>query len=161
MSSLKEIKQKIYYSASECKAKLEKVKAVKVWTNGCFDIVHAGHIKSLLTARQLGDFLIVGLNSDLSVAHLKGADRPIKDEVTRALVLASFSFVDMVLLFDATSPIDELLVIRPDIFTKGAEYDLEALPEAQKVLSYGGQVKSLTMEENISTTDIINKIRKQ
>lgn len=161
MSFLKEIKQKIYYSASECKAELEGIKAVKVWTNGCFDIVHAGHVNSLLTARQLGDFLIVGLNSDHSVAQLKGADRPIKDEVTRALVLASFSFVDMVLVFDAISPVEELGIIQPDIFAKGAEYDLEALPEAQKVLSYGGQVKSLAMQENISTTDIINKIRKQ
>jgi rfaE bifunctional protein nucleotidyltransferase chain/domain len=130
-----------------------------IWTNGCFDLIHDGHIHSLTQAKELGDILVVGLNSDKSVKGLKGPNRPILSMVSRAKLLASFFFVDYVLIFDGLTPVEELKIIKPDIFVKGADYKLEDLPEAEVVRGYGGQVLTIPLLMNISSSDLINKIK--
>ncbi len=131
-----------------------------VWTNGCFDLLHAGHLHSLREAAGLGDILIVGLNSDLSVKTLKGDDRPIFDQNYRAELLSSLDMVNAVLLFDGTKPLEALDVIRPDIYAKGGDYIVAELEEAKKVMSYGGKIVTLSFVDSLSTSDIIDKIKK-
>lgn len=130
-----------------------------IWTNGCFDLLHAGHIHSLREAASLGDYLIVGLNSDQSVQRLKGTDRPIISQQDRAMMLASLIYVNAVIIFDTIDPCHVLERLRPHIFAKGAEYDIDDLPEAKLVRSYGGKVTTLSMHDGISTTEIIKKLR--
>ena len=143
----------------ELKAFLDQDKDQKiVWTNGCFDLLHEGHLFSLRKASALGDSLIVGLNSDASVKQLKGANRPVQTTMIRADVIARLSFVMAVLIFDGTSPVPELEIVRPDIFAKGADYDLSILPEAIVVRGYGGQVINLPLLEGYSTTKKIKDI---
>ena len=151
-------KKQIYSDPQELKQDISGANNV-VWTNGCFDLLHVGHVHSLKEASQYGDILIVGLNSDESVKQLKGVDRPIYSEQDRASLLSSLGFVDAVLMFNGINPIEELKIIKPDIFAKGAEYDLSQIPEAQLVSKYGGKVVSISLIDSISTTDIINRIK--
>jgi D-beta-D-heptose 7-phosphate kinase / D-beta-D-heptose 1-phosphate adenosyltransferase len=130
-----------------------------VFTNGCFDILHRGHIAYLNRAKALGDILILGLNSDLSIRKLKGPDRPINSLEDRAQVLAALSCVDHIIPFDSDMPHDLIRVVRPDIFVKGGDYSLETLPEASLVDDLGGKVEILPYLENYSTTSVIEKIR--
>lgn len=150
--------KQVYSDPQELKQDIFREKNV-VWTNGCFDLLHVGHLHSLKEAAQYGDILIVGLNSDESVRRLKGVGRPIYSEQDRANLLSSLDFVDAVLMFNGLNPMEELKIIKPDIFAKGAEYDLSQLPEAQLVSDYGGKVISLSLIDSISTTDIINRIK--
>jgi len=131
-----------------------------VFTNGCFDLIHRGHIEYLMEAAGLGDYLIVGLNSDDSVRRLKGDNRPIIDEYSRALMLVAFSFVDFVIIFDEDTPMNLLKAIKPNILVKGGDYTIKKVVGHDFVKSYNGIVRTLKLVEGYSTTDIINKIKK-
>lgn len=130
-----------------------------VFTNGCFDILHAGHVRYLADARALGDCLIVGLNSDRSVRGLKGPERPINSEQDRAEVLSALRFVDYVVLFD--EPTAEALIrqIKPAVYVKGGDYTPETLPEAKAVEDCGGEIRLVSLVAGKSSTNIINKIK--
>ena len=129
-----------------------------VATNGCFDILHIGHIRSLQKAKSLGNILIVGLNSDSSVKRLKGKDRPINNEKNRAEILAALSCVDFVSIFNEDTAEKFLEIVKPDIYVKGGEYNLDILPEAQVVKKYGGEIVLIPMIPNSSTTSLLDKI---
>jgi len=130
-----------------------------VLTNGCFDILHRGHITYLSRAKALGDVLVVGVNSDSGVARLKGPGRPVNPLEDRAHVLAALSCVDHVIAFDEDTPIELVRALRPDVFVKGGDYTREMLPEASVVEALGGTVHLLPYVEDRSTTGIIERIR--
>ncbi len=129
-----------------------------VFTNGCFDILHVGHVRYLKAAKALGDVLIVGLNTDASVKKLKGNDRPINTETDRAEVLLALEAVDHVVLFGEQTAESLIAEVKPNIYVKGGDYTLETLPEAKIVQSYGGRVEFIPMVAGRSTTNVINKI---
>ena len=129
-----------------------------VFTNGCFDILHVGHTRYLKESAKFGDILIVGLNSDSSVKRLKGEARPINNEFDRAEILTELNFVDYVIVFEENTPENLLDAIKPDIYTKGADYTLETLPEAETVIKNGGRVEFINLIEGKSTTNVVNKI---
>lgn len=130
-----------------------------VFTNGCFDILHAGHIASLTEAAQHGDILIVGLNADASIKGLKGSNRPINDEDSRALLLASLAVVDAVVLFSDPTPRELILTIKPDVLVKGGDYKVEDIAGAKDVIGWGGKVIINPIVEGFSTSSIIEKIQ--
>ena len=130
-----------------------------VFTNGCFDILHAGHIASLMEAAKYGDVLIIGLNADASIKGLKGANRPINDENARALILASLVMVDAVVLFAEPTPLELILTIKPNVLVKGGDYKVEDIAGAKEVIGWGGKVIINPIVEGFSTTSIINKIQ--
>jgi len=132
-----------------------------VFTNGCFDILHFGHIHYLAEARALGDRLIVGLNSAASVKRLKGAHRPINDEPTRLHLLAALQCIDAVVVFEEDTPLELIKIAMPDILVKGGDWKPEQIIGSDVVLANGGQVKSLAFVEGYSTTNIEEKIIKQ
>ena len=129
-------------------------------TNGCFDILHVGHVKYLKEAKKCGDVLVVGLNSDVSVKMLKGDTRPINPQSDRAQVLAALNCVDYVVIFDEISPIELLKSIKPDVYVKGADYTLETLPEAKPLLTLGIDIKFVDLVLGKSTSNIIKKSQK-
>jgi rfaE bifunctional protein nucleotidyltransferase chain/domain len=131
-----------------------------VFTNGCFDILHAGHLQYLAQARSLGTKLVVGLNSDASVKRLKGNHRPINDLSTRTMMLASLEVVDAVIIFEEDTPFDLINFIRPSILVKGGDYKIEHIVGADVVLENGGEVRTLLFLEGYSTTNIESKIKK-
>lgn len=130
-----------------------------VTTNGCFDILHVGHVRYLEKTKSFADVLIVALNSDKSVKSIKGESRPINCENDRAEVLSALKSVDYVVLFDEDSPIDLLLKIKPDVYTKGADYTLETLPEAKQITDAGIKIEFISFVEGKSTTSIIEKMK--
>lgn len=130
-----------------------------VFTNGCFDILHAGHVRYLNKARSFGDCLIVGLNLDESIHRIKGPERPINSELNRAEVLGALRSVDYVVLFGENTAEELISLVRPDVYAKGGDYTLETLPEAKIVHSYGGKVEFIDMVEGCSTTNVIEKIK--
>lgn len=138
---------------------LRSNKKVIVATNGCFDILHVGHVRYLKKSKSFGDVLIVGLNSDKSVRSIKGEGRPINPEDDRAEVLCALESVDYVVLFDEDSPKDLLEIIKPNVYTKGADYTLKTLPEADVILRNNGWVEFIDFVEGKSTTKIIDKIK--
>ncbi|GAB1410866.1 D-glycero-beta-D-manno-heptose 1-phosphate adenylyltransferase [Desulfovibrionales bacterium] len=129
-----------------------------VFTNGCFDLLHPGHVDYLQRARALGTCLVVGINSDVSVQRIKGPLRPIMDEQSRALVLAGLASVDYVLLFDEDTPLRLITTIQPDILVKGGDWPVEQIVGREIVSARGGQVLSLPVLEGYSTTGIIQRI---
>jgi rfaE bifunctional protein nucleotidyltransferase chain/domain len=129
-----------------------------VFTNGCFDVLHRGHIMYLAKASGLGDALVIGLNTDDSVKRLKGPSRPYLDEDTRALILASLSFVTAVILFNEDTPYDLIKRVQPNILVKGGEYKAEEIVGYDLVKAKGGEVRTIEMEEGFSSTGIIDKI---
>lgn len=131
-----------------------------VFSNGCFDILHAGHVDYLEQASEKGDFLIVGLNTDASVRRIKGENRPINNEISRARVLAGLGCVNMVILFDEDTPYDLIKTINPDILVKGKDYDISNIVGADIVLQNGGKVETIDLTQGLSTTSVINKIKK-
>ena len=131
-----------------------------VATNGCFDILHIGHVKYLEKTKSFADYLLVLLNSDKSVRSIKGAGRPINPEGDRAEVLSALRCVDFVVLFDEDSPKNLLDEIKPDVYTKGADYNMETLPEADIMKKNGTRVEFIDFVEGKSTTAIINKMKK-
>ncbi|HHJ49952.1 MAG TPA: D-glycero-beta-D-manno-heptose 1-phosphate adenylyltransferase [Phaeodactylibacter sp.] len=132
-----------------------------VFTNGCFDILHYGHVDYLARAAGLGDRLVVGLNSDASVSRLKGAHRPIQDEQSRLHVMAALGFVDAVTLFEEDTPLELIRLLMPDVLVKGGDWRPEQIVGADLVLAAGGEVHSLPFIEGYSTTAIENKIKRQ
>ncbi|WP_051598468.1 D-glycero-beta-D-manno-heptose 1-phosphate adenylyltransferase [Selenomonas ruminantium] len=130
-----------------------------VFTNGCFDILHAGHVTYLEAAKAHGDVLVLGLNTDASVRRLKGPERPINSELDRAKVVGALKSVDYVVLFGEQTAETVIAEVKPDIYVKGGDYTLDTLPEAKIVQSYGGKVAFIDMVEGRSTTNIINKIK--
>lgn len=129
-----------------------------VFTNGCFDILHLGHIDYLSKAKDLGDLLIIGLNTDLSVSKIKGKSRPIQDEVSRAFVLASLGFVDAVVFFGEDTPLNLIKLTQPDILVKGADYKPEDIVGYDIVNGKGGEICTIEFLEGYSTTSIEKKI---
>lgn len=129
-----------------------------VFTNGCFDILHKGHIDLLMKAAALGDVLIIGLNTDASVKRLKGETRPINNEDNRALMLASLLFVDAVILFEEDTPLQLISALQPDVLVKGGDYTIDTIVGADIVLQKGGRVEIIPFTEGFSTTEILNKI---
>jgi len=130
-----------------------------VFTNGCFDILHLGHVEYLSRAASYGDILIIGLNSDKSVKSIKGPSRPVQDEITRASVLASLQFVDKVVLFDEDTPYKLIKRIQPDVLVKGADYKPEDIVGYDIVKSKSGEIITIEYVEGQSTTGIINKLK--
>lgn len=142
---------------AELKSKGETV----VTTNGCFDILHVGHVRYLQKTKTFADNLLVCLNSDSSVKQIKGPDRPINNENDRAEILCALECVDYVVLFDETTPQNLLCEIKPDVHTKGADYTLETLPEAKSIMENGGRIEFISFVEGKSTTNVIKKIGSQ
>ena len=129
-----------------------------VFTNGCFDILHPGHIAVLSAAKSMGTKLIVGLNSDASVKRLKGATRPVQNENSRALLLAALVFVDMVVIFEEDTPLNLIQTLQPQVLVKGGDYSLEQIVGAKEVLANGGRVEIVPIEAGHSTTGILSKV---
>lgn len=140
-------------------ASLKAAGKTVVFTNGCFDILHVGHVRYLTAARNLGDCLIVGLNTDQSVRTLKGPTRPVNNENDRAEVLSALSVVDYIVLFGENTASELVEVIQPAIYVKGGDYDVAELPEAEAVAKHGGKIVLVPMVEGRSSTQIINKIK--
>ena len=143
---------------------IKKIKAERkkiVFTNGCFDLLHVGHIRYLSHAKKLGDFLIIGLNSDRSVKKLKGKDRPINSFEDRATLLSALNSVDLVIKFEEQTPENLIKDIVPDVLVKGGDYNIEDIVGYQIVIQNGGQVKTLSFYDGYSSTNYIDKINKR
>jgi D-glycero-beta-D-manno-heptose 1-phosphate adenylyltransferase len=161
MTHLDIINKKIFTSVSEFEKTLNYYRfknLTKVFTNGCFDLMHLGHIDYLSKAADLGNILIVGLNSDNSVNKIKGQNRPIMDIHSRSMVLASLSFVSAVIIFEEETPLDLIKFIKPDILVKGKDYTVENIAGADFVIENGGKVVLIDLIEGYSTTSIEKKI---
>lgn len=130
-----------------------------VFTNGCFDILHAGHISSLTTAAEQGDYLVVGVNGDVSIKGLKGPGRPVNDEQSRALVLASLAMVDAVVIFNDPTPLNLIISINPDVLVKGGDYNMDNIAGAKEVINAGGRIFINPIIPGFSTSSIINQIQ--
>lgn len=162
MDYLPFIEKKIAYTAKEVENTLSlwRFKDDKiVFTNGCFDILHRGHIEYLAKAASLGTKLVIGLNTDASVKRLKGDSRPVNDENARALLLASLVFVDKVILFDTDTPRDLIDFVQPDVLVKGGDYKPEEIVGYDIVKAKGGEIVTLDFVEGYSTTSLIEKMK--
>ena len=162
MDYLPFIEKKIAYTAKEAENTLSlwRFKDDKiVFTNGCFDILHKGHIEYLVKAASLGTKLVIGLNTDASVKRLKGDSRPVNDENARALLLASLVFVDKVILFDTDTPRDLIDFVQPDVLVKGGDYKPEEIVGYDIVKAKGGEIVTLDFVEGYSTTSLIEKMK--
>jgi rfaE bifunctional protein nucleotidyltransferase chain/domain len=131
-----------------------------VFTNGCFDLLHLGHVDYLEKARQLGDKLVLGLNTDSSIKRLKGEERPLQDEMARARIMASLLFVDAVVLFSEDTPYELIKLVQPDILVKGDDYTPDTIVGADIVKAKGGEVKTVSLVKGYSTTNIVAKIKR-
>ena len=161
MSHLNKLNTKIY-SLEELENQVNAWKQAGeevVFTNGCFDIIHRGHIEVLVQTADLGNRLIIGLNSDSSIQKLKGKNRPIIDEQSRAILLASFSFVDAVILFSEDTPINLIRTLKPDVLAKGGDYEISTIVGHKVVQENGGQVILVPFVDGFSSTTIIDKIK--
>lgn len=132
-----------------------------VFTNGVFDLLHIGHITYMAKAAELGDKLVIGLNSDSSVKRIKGKERPVNDQNSRAALLAALFFVDAIVVFQEDTPINLITALMPDILVKGADYSVENIVGAKQVIANGGEVKTINFVEGYSSTSIIEKIKNQ
>jgi len=130
-----------------------------VFTNGCFDVLHPGHVEHLAEAKALGDVLVVGLNSDSSVQRLKGAGRPLVAEADRAAMLAALRSVDAVTLFDEDTPLELISTLLPDVLVKGGDYDLNGIVGREVVEKAGGEVRVLPFVEGYSTTGLLDRLK--
>ncbi len=130
-----------------------------VFTNGCFDLLHCGHLRSLEEAKNQGDKLIVGVNSDLAVRKLKGKDRPIVKESDRALLLSALEMVDAVIIFNDISPLSVIKQIVPDVYCKGGDYEYESLPDRELIQKSTGRIHICKYYDSLSTSQLIDKIR--
>jgi len=161
MSNLKNIKSKIY-SLSDLKIQSDKWKENGekiVFTNGCFDLLHRGHIEVLANTADLGDKLIIGLNSDSSIKELKGENRPIMDEISRAILLASLQFVDAIVFFSEETPYKLIETLIPDVLAKGGDYKVTEIAGNGVVLENGGEVILFPFIDGVSSTKIVEKIK--
>ena len=161
MSNLKNIKSRIY-SLSDLKILSDKWKEKGekiVFTNGCFDLVHRGHVEVLANTADLGDRLIIGLNSDSSIKDLKGENRPIIDETSRAILLASLQFVDAIVFFSEETPHKLIETLVPDILAKGGDYKVTEIAGHEVVLENGGEVILVPFIDGFSSTNLVEKIK--
>jgi rfaE bifunctional protein nucleotidyltransferase chain/domain len=161
MSYLKKINAKIF-SIENLKNQVNTWKKngkKVVFTNGCFDIIHRGHIEVLSRTADLGDKLIIGLNSDISIQTLKVEGRPIIDENSRAILLAALSFVDAVILFSEENPLNIISNLKPDVLAKGSDYNIDKIVGHEIVIGNGGEVIRVPFLDGFSSTNIINKIK--
>jgi len=149
--------QEIEVIVKQCREEKQRI----VFTNGCFDILHFGHVSYLEEAKECGDLLIVGLNSDASVKRLKGETRPINGELERALVLCGLKSVDFVVIFDQDTPYDLIKLITPQVLVKGGDWKPEQIVGSEHVLNHGGEVKSLLFQAGFSSTKVIDKMNKE
>ena len=160
MKTLTTIKNKLL-SLEDLETKLSEWRSLKkniVFTNGCFDILHRGHVEYLAQASDLGDKLIVGLNTDASVKRLKGESRPVNDEQSRALLLSALQFVDAVVLFGEDTPYELIKQVQPDVLVKGNDYRVEEIVGYDIVTAKGGKVLTINLVEGFSTTNIIKRM---
>ena len=150
------------------KSSLDLQKTIKTWkknnqkivfTNGCFDILHLGHIKTLSESKKLGDKLVVGLNNDESVKVLKGKNRPINNNYHRSMVLAALSFVDLVVFFEEDTPYNLIKLVLPNIITKGGDYEKKDVIGGDLILSKGGQINIIPLLPNLSSSKLIRKYK--
>lgn len=153
MSNIKTLKELI-----SIRKQLKRESKKVVFTNGCFDIIHAGHVDYLCKAKELGNVLIVGLNTDDSVKRIKGEKRPIMKQSERAIILANLKPVDYVILFDEDTPIKLIEELVPDVLVKGADWDIDDIIGKDIVINNGGEVRNINFEVNQSTTGIIKSI---
>lgn len=154
---------KIFYNYQKIASLAEKWKQSGYevcFTNGCFDLIHYGHIRYLSAASGLGDKLIIGINSDSSIERIKGSDRPINDEKSRTMILASLAFVDAVIVFEENTPAILIEEIAPDVLIKGGDYEGKEVVGREFVESIGGRVVLIPLEKGYSTTKLIQKIQK-
>ena len=161
MKTIQAIPDKIF-SLNEIKHQLNRWRLLNkkiVFTNGVFDILHEGHIASLSEAALYGHVLIVGINSDASVKRLKGESRPVNNEGSRTLLMASLVMVDAVILFEEDTPLNLITAILPDVLVKGGDYTIEQIVGATEVIANGGEVKIVPILEGFSTTGIIEKMK--
>jgi rfaE bifunctional protein nucleotidyltransferase chain/domain len=159
---MNDISHKIYTSFEDFFETLKSWKTHNyklVFTNGCFDLLHRGHIDSLVKSAEFGDKLIVGLNTDQSVKLLKGEKRPLVDQDSRARIMAALEMVDAVILFDEETPYDLIKAIQPDVLVKGNEYSIEEIAGHDIVLGRGGTVETIELTEGFSTSRLIEKIK--
>ena len=157
------INDKIFQSKNSLTHKINKWKNNQdkiIFTNGCFDILHLGHIDYLTKAADLGNRLVIGVNTDSSVSKIKGPNRPVIEEVTRLTKLASFAFVDAVILFDEETPIELIKSLQPDVLVKGGDYSLNTIVGADFIVNNGGDVRVIPFLKGHSSTNYIDKIRK-
>jgi len=162
MSHLNKINSKIFL-LDDLKNQVNAWKQAEeyvVFTNGCFDIIHRGHIEVLAQTADLGDRLIIGLNSDTSIQKLKGKNRPIIEEQSRAILLASLEFVDAVVIFSEDTPLKLISALLPDVLAKGGDYEIETIVGHEIVQQNGGKVKLVPFVDGFSSTTIIDKIKK-
>lgn len=162
MSHLNQIKNKIIASKEQINqlvSQLQSSHKKVVFTNGCFDLMHLGHIAYLSKAADLGDIMVIGLNTDDSVSRLKGPHRPIQDEGSRAYVMAALSFVDYVVYFNEDTPYELIKTIQPDILVKGADYKVEDIVGYDVVMAKGGKVETIEFVPGYSTSAIESKIK--
>lgn len=156
------IENKIIDNETDLKKKLAvaRFKGYKiVFTNGCFDILHKGHVEYLSKAADCGDLLVIGLNTDNSVSRIKGPERPIQNEDARGKLLGALQFVDMVTYFDEETPYDLINLVQPDVLVKGADYKAHEIVGYDIVMAKGGRVETIELSEGYSTTNIIHKIK--
>ena len=128
-----------------------------VFTNGCFDLLHRGHIYLLAKARELGDLLVIGLNSDESVSKLKGTGRPVIDQQSRSEVIAALAVVDYIIIFQEETPMNLIHSVRPDFLVKGGDYKTDEIVGHKEVISWGGEVRTIPLQEGYSTSSILKK----
>lgn len=143
------------------RARARQEKKTVVWTNGCFDLLHVGHVRNLQAARGRGDVLVVGVNSDASVRRLKGPGRPLVPAAQRVEVLAALECVDYVVIFDELTPVAAIARLQPDVHCKGADYappNGKPIPEAPVVAAYGGRIEFLPLVPYLSTSDLVRRI---
>jgi glycerol-3-phosphate cytidylyltransferase len=162
MIILNNIYKKILLKEEDLKYIIDKLKSENktiIFTNGCFDILHSGHINYLARAKELGDILIVAVNSDASVKRLKGKERPINNLNDRMFLLASLCFIDYVTFFEEDTPNEIIKKIQPNIHVKGGDYKIEELPEKEIIESYGGKIVILPFIKGYSTTSLISKMK--
>ncbi len=161
MSTLAQIRLKIvgWQELTNQLQILRKKNRTVVFTNGCFDIIHRGHIEYLTQASELGDVLVIGLNSDDSVARIKGDTRPLQDHYSRSIVLASLTFVDFVVLFSEDTPYELIKLVQPDYLVKGGDYQPKDIVGYDIVTNRGGTVLGIPVVPGYSTSSIIKKIR--
>ena len=152
ISDIEELKRRL----AQWRVKSDRI----VFTNGCFDILHVGHLHTLKESIQLGDKLIVGLNSDASVSRLKGKERPVVNQLDRSEMLAALEMVDAVIIFEDDTPEELIQMIKPDVLCKGGDWSIENIVGGDFVKSYGGQVVSIPFVQGYSSSSLINKIKR-
>ena len=160
----KKLAEKIFQKSSELAVRTANLKSngkKVVFTNGCFDLIHPGHVDYLYKARDLGDFLVIGVNSDASVSRLKGTHRPIQNEYSRLQVLAALGCVDALVIFNEETPLRLISELLPDVLVKGGDYTFDSIVGADQVMKNGGNVEIIPFLEGYSTSSIEAKIKAQ